>query len=114
MKKILVFNEPEIVSFIESSLGDRCEIVWTSKDEEVAALVKQEKPDIVLMNYEASDCSRFAKVIGGIRAENAKVPILLMTGRDVMTHMPVEAKGSIFKPFEKDNLEDMLKRFKIL
>lgn len=114
MKKILVFDEPEIASFIQGAVGERCEVVWTSKDEEVVALFEREKPDIVLMNYEASDCSRFGKLLKEIRSESSTIPILLMSGHDVLSHMPVNVTGGIFKPLQKIHLEGALQRYKIL
>lgn len=114
MKKVMVFDEPEIVSFIEGAIGEWCEVVWTSKDEEVASLCQRENPDIVLMNYEASDCSRYAGLLQGIQSWSSKVPIVLMSGHDVMGHMPVNVNGGIFKPLRKEFLESALRRYKIL
>lgn len=114
MKKILVFDDPEMVSFINSAVGDRCEIVWASNDEDLALRFRQEKPHIVLMTYDATDCNRFGKLLKEIRKESSKVPIVLMAGREILNHMPTLANGTIFRPFDKDVLEDTLKRYKIL
>lgn len=114
MKKILVFDEPEVVSFINAAVGDRCEIVWVSKDEELCSRFQQEQPDMVLMNYEVSDCSRYARLLEGIRTKSAKVPIILMSGQDIMSHIPVNVNGTLFKPFQKEFLENMLQKYNIL
>jgi DNA-binding NtrC family response regulator len=113
MKKILVFDEPEIVSFIQGVADDRCEVVWASKDENLLPCFQKEKPDLVLMNYEASDCGRFGKLLKEIRAESSKVPIILMSGHDVLSHMPGNVTGCIFKPLDKFFLESTLKKYKV-
>ncbi len=114
MKKIMVIDEPEIISFVQKIVDDRCEVVWASRDEDVMGCLRKENPNIVLMNYEASECARFGELLQAIRAEKNDIPILLMSGLDVLTHMPVTASGCLIKPFPERALESFLQRFKII
>lgn len=118
MKKIMVFDEPGGVGFLVDALGEKCDVVWTSSEDEVLSLFQRERPDAVLINYETSEegfhCCRFNEVLKGIRAEDSKVPILLMTEKKAVLDIPTFVSGTVFKPLEKENLEYILRRYRIL
>lgn len=118
MKKILIFDEPEVISFINGAIGDRCELVWTSKEEEVVPLLQREKPDALLIHYETTEegfhrCES-TELLEGIRAADSSVRILLMSEPKAVLDVPEFVTGGIFKPLKKDHLEDVLQRYKLL
>ena len=114
LKKMLVFDDPEVVSLIEGVVGDRCEIVWAHKDEDLIPCFQRENPDLVLMKYEVSECARYQGLLRGIRALDTKVSIVLLGGEELLTHLPVNISGAILKPLLPEFLEKSLTEFKIL
>lgn len=108
MRKVLVIDEPETVSLIERSIGNLYDVVWVPRGEEIRACLQRENPDLVLMHYEASECARYGEILKGIRNQKPDVPIILMSGEDILRHAPVTANGFIFKPFLSCALKDLL------
>ncbi|HOW59136.1 MAG TPA: hypothetical protein PLO78_05355 [Candidatus Omnitrophota bacterium] len=114
LKKMLVFDDPEVVSLVLGAVEGRCEIVWAHKDEDLIPAVQKENPDLVLMKYEVDECARYGKLLEGVRSLDPKISIVIMGGEELLTHMPLNIKGAIFKPLHPDFLARQLKDFKIL
>lgn len=108
MRKVLVIDEPEMVSFIEKSISSICDVVWIPRGEELSTCLRRENPDLVLMHYEASECARYTEVIDEIRAQKPQVPIILMPDWDEFSHIPPTANGFITKPFCPHTLQDLI------
>lgn len=114
MKKILIFDDAETADIIMGVLAGHCKTVWIDEDKDLISCFETEKPDMVFMNYEVSDCSRFQRLLEQIRSKGPKVPVYLISDDSLLTHYPIGVNGAMFRPIEKWHVEGILQGSKIL
>lgn len=110
-KKILVVDDSNFfIKAIQSVLlPEGYDVVSAKSGEEGLCLVRQEKPDLVLLDIEMPDMSGF-EVCRILRAteSNNLMPIVILTGRnrhnDMLTGFDLGADDYIIKPFDNREL----------
>jgi len=109
MKKILVVNNDfETMSLLKSWLEKKTyKVRYTSSQEEVPRLIKEFRPELVMVDVLQKEVAEQLK----IRKESRSVPVLLMTGyttRQTNTSLPFD--DTIEKPFNLPLLEKKIER----
>ncbi len=85
-KKILV-AEPSDTDYqsIYSGLGSSYQLVRAVQEEEITALLGQEKPDLVLMNIPVTTVADSIDALKAIRKQSAELPVIVMTAHGYYT-----------------------------
>jgi two-component system alkaline phosphatase synthesis response regulator PhoP len=109
MKKILVINNDfDTMALLKTWLERKTyEVKYTGNQEEVPEIVKEFRPELVIVDVLQKDVAEQLK-------ENEKtrsVPVLLMTGYTLkQMNSPVPADDTIEKPFNLPLLEKKIER----
>ncbi len=119
MKKILIIEDEAIISFSYRLQLERMgfEVLGTAKStEEAEALLKQERPDLIIMDIYLKGPKNGLELAQEIHANDpVPIPILFLTAstRPDVVEAIRALKGCHYlsKPINSDSLEDMLQRF---
>jgi len=119
MKKILIIEDEAIISFSYQLQLERMgfEVLGTAKStEEAEALLKQERPDLIIMDIYLKGPKNGLELAQEIHANDpVPIPILFLTAstRPDVVEAIRALKGCHYlsKPINSDSLEDMLQRF---
>ena len=115
-KIVLAEDEPQIARLVEFKLKkEGYEVTWKENGEEALASIKEEKPDLILLDV-------MMPVMGGYEVlrrlkedENLKsIPVVMLTARaqerDVVKGIDLGAEDYISKPFHPAELLARVKR----
>jgi response regulator of citrate/malate metabolism len=119
MKKILIIEDEAIISFSYRLQLERMgfEVLGTAKStEEAEALLKQQRPDLIIMDIYLKGPKNGLELAQEIHANDPMpIPILFLTAstRPDVVEAIRALKGCHYlsKPINSDSLEDMLQRF---
>lgn len=119
MKKILIIEDEAIISFNYRLQLERMgfEVLGTAKStEEAEALLKQQRPDLIIMDIYLKGPKNGLELAQEIHANDPMpIPILFLTAstRPDVVEAIRALKGCHYlsKPINSDSLEDMLQRF---
>jgi len=117
MKKILIIEDETIISFGYRLQLERMgfEVVGTARSsEEAEELLKQEKPDLIIMDIYLKGAKNGLELAQEIHAKEP-VPILFLTASTkpevVEAIRALRNCNYLPKPINSDSLEDVLQRF---
>ena len=110
-KRILaVDDEPDILSMMESWLGDLgFEVLSAANGEKAFKMAREEKPNLIILDIMLPKMNGY-KVCGLLKKDSryAKIPIILFSARvqeeDKRLGQEVGADAYVSKPFEPDAL----------
>ncbi|RMF54993.1 response regulator [Candidatus Woesearchaeota archaeon] len=117
-KKILVVDDDEAIlsslQLIFETSGNQWEIITASDGEQAIEAVKQELPDLVLLdlmmpNIDGFEVCKFIK-------KKFKIPVIILTARSdpgtkEMTKAYYRPDAYLTKPFDKDELLETVKKY---
>src|SRR5215218_4103149 len=115
MAKIVVIDdEPSILHAFRRAFDDPDDVLLTAPDaEEGLALISREQPDVVVLDLNLPDAYGL-DVYGEIRAIDARIPVIFITGHGT-TETAIEAmkQGAfdyLLKPLELPQVRDLVER----
>ncbi len=108
MPKILIVDDDRTTSKLLQTLLelDGFEVVMASRGEEVLVLVREQTPDLMLIDYHLSDM-KGVEVVTRLRTEEqfARLPIVMTSGLDMQEEAQTAgANCFLIKPFEPSRL----------
>lgn len=113
--KILLIDDDDNIRFVaEMSLEEDWTVVTASSGVEGIALAKEEKPDVILLDYmmPSMDGSMTLAKLREIE-ECRQIPIIFMTAKvqpqEVQSYVDLGVAGLIVKPFDPMTLSEQIK-----
>jgi two-component system phosphate regulon response regulator PhoB len=108
LPKILIVDDDRMTTRLLQTLLelDGFEVVMASRGAEVPVLVREQTPDLMLIDYHLSDM-KGVEVVTRLRAEQqfARLPIVMTSGLDVQEEAQTAgANRFLVKPFEPSRL----------
>ncbi len=117
MKKILIIEDETIISFGYRLQLERMgfDVIGTARSsEEAEALLKQERPDLIIMDVYLKGDKTGLELAQEIH-QNDPIPILFLTASTkpevVKAIKDLQGAEYLSKPINSDGLEDVLQRF---
>ena len=115
-KKILIVDDSSFFAniIIKALTQEGYDVIWASCGEDALRMVREEKPDLVLLDVVMPDISGF-EVCRILRAaeSNNLMPIIMLTSKDghddVLTGLDLGADDYIIKPFDNRELLSRVK-----
>lgn len=106
-KVLIVDDERTTVRLLRTILElDGFEVVTASRGEEALALIREQQPDVMLIDYHLADM-KGVEVLARLRADEyfARLPVVMTSGLDHQEEaLAAGANHFLIKPFEPSQL----------
>lgn len=106
-------DDPLMRVFVSVALGDFADTVEAANGIEVLELLREQRFDLVLLDWDMPDCDGLA-VLKTLRERECPTPIIMITAKnergDVLQAVHSGASDYLIKPFEPDVLREKVQK----